>query len=152
MDTRWSIGALAFCAFLTWSASQAVAQDNAMCLPLTVINGQTLNSGASAMGHSQEHPGTIAISVLPGPDMRDNPSGLTRYLRSVGNEADCFINNTYMEDNGTLISLYVAGQRVTYDGHTVFGIQELRDNPEIITVARGEAALAKAAFGRGDLN
>ena len=60
-------------------------------------------------------------------------------------DAVCFVNDSLFESSGTPISLYVMGVPVAFGGETSFGIQELRDNPEILRLARANATLARAA-------
>ncbi|HOO81010.1 MAG TPA: hypothetical protein PK513_00715 [Alphaproteobacteria bacterium] len=127
---------------LALSVSPANAE-NDICLPLTQINGITLSADATADRHSRSNPGVISIATLPGGDMRNSPENLTKVFRKKGIGADCFLNNSMASNYGTEFSLYVAGNPVKFNGKTSFGIQELRDNPEILRTAHAEAIVSK---------
>lgn len=132
-------------AALAEERSDVINTTNKTCLPLTEVNGVALGSDASAREHSLDFPGIIAISALPGADLRDSPQNLTILFRKNGVEADCFINHSIFPNSGTEFSLYVAGNRTEFDGKTRFGILDLQSNPEILRFAITEAKLAEAA-------
>ena len=122
----------------------AAAQNSSICLPLYNVNGQTLSAEASAIQHSELYPGVIAISAFPGLDVQEAPEALTNFFRSNDIDADCFVNDVAIK-NGTVISLYVAGNPVSYEGRTDFGIRELMETPAILRSARANAMMAKAS-------
>lgn len=134
----------------TTLASATHQLSNEICLPLREINGISLSSDASARERSMEEPGTVAISTFPGADVTGAPTNLTNMFRNNRISADCYLNDSYFADSGTVFSLYVAGNRVEVEGENRFGILDLQTNPEIIRSAVNEARLAKAALASAD--
>ena len=119
---------------------------NKFCLPLKEaksIKGLSLNADTSANIHSRNNMGTLAIAVYPGSDMYDTPAQLTTLFRNNGVKTDCFINDIPLKKSGTQYTFYVGGLPVDYKGQTTFGIQELRDNPDILRSVRAEAGMAE---------
>ena len=119
---------------------------NKFCLPLAKarrVKGLSLGAGASAIRHSENNIGTLAIAVFPGSDMYDTPAQLTTLFRNNGVKADCFINDIPLKKSGTVFIFYVGGLPVDYKGQMSFGIQELRDNRDILRSVRAEAGMAE---------
>ena len=76
--------------------------------------------------------------------MYDTPSQLTTLLRNNGVKADCFINDILLKKSGTVFIFYVDGVPVDYKGQTSFGIQELRDNPDILRAVKAYSIMAES--------
>ena len=119
---------------------------NKFCLPLAEsisVKGLSLGASTSANIHSRNNIGTLAIAVFPGSDMYDTPAQLTTLLRNNGVKADCFINHIPLKKSGTVFIFYVAGVPVEYEGQMSFGIQELRDNPDILKAVKADSIMAE---------
>ena len=116
------------------------AQDE-KCLPLKEINGYTLDSGASALTHSEENIGEVAISAIPGEDLGNTPLFLAKAFERNEVPATCFINEEGYKKGGTTFSFYVGGLRVKHNGEDTFGIDDLLNNRDILKAVALEATI-----------
>lgn len=127
-------------------SSWARSENNSICLPLEVTSrGETINAGTSALRYSNVNWGTIAVSAFPGADIHNSAEQLVNYFASVDSVSVCFVNDSYWPNRGSVISFYVAGLPIEYDGRSGFGLKELRSNPAILKKARDEALMAEVA-------
>ena len=117
---------------------------NEICQPLDEYKGITINALTSANIHSRNNIGTLAIAVRPGSDVYDTPAQLTTLFRNNGVKTDCFINDIPLKKGGTIFTFYVDGVPVDYEGQTSFGIQELRNNPDILRAVKAYSIMAES--------
>lgn len=120
-----------------------VSANDEKCEPLKEVNGHVLSAGASALSHSEENRGTIAISTIPGSDVGNVPEILAGVFKRKGVNAECFVNHTAFEEGGTQFSFYVSGLLVKYDGKSEFGIIDLKNNNEILGTVADQARTAQ---------
>ena len=84
------------------------------CAPLVrTSTGRELNAGTTAHAFSQEHVGSVGISIYAGRDLGDNSPEflgalLVNELRSRGVQAECFVHHERVP-NGTGVRFHVAG-------------------------------------------
>jgi hypothetical protein len=98
------------------------------CAPLYGKNGYTLNSSATAQRYSKNHIGTVAIAVLPGEDVSNNPSLLVGMFVKNDISAECFINDMALDSGGTNFTFYIAGLPIKYKGESSFGIGDIKND------------------------
>jgi hypothetical protein len=125
------------------------------CMPLLKSSqGTDINASSSAHGYSKFNPGSVAISIYPGADLEMSGvtaeqlgAALTNSLKSGGVDAECFVNNSHFENNGTSIAFHVHGLRISVDGEDTFNVHEIQQNPRILQYTRAEALMVKRHAG-----
>lgn len=131
--------------------STAVHAEDAQCSSLKQNRyGHQMGAGSSAHLYSQQNVGAVGISIFPGADLEI--SGFTAHqlgaklvsvLNKAGVKAECFVNDSLFENNGTALGFQIDGFSITVDGQDAFGMRQIQEDKRILRSAVAEAKTAK---------
>ena len=151
LNTTFKRTAAAAALIAATSLSFNVQAQDEKCEPLISGNGYTLNAEASALSHSMNNIGEVAISAIPGEDIGNTPVFIAKAFEANEIPATCFINDEGYKRGGTTFSFYVGGLVVKHNGEDTFGLNDLMKDKSIMkTVALQAKILSQTAALNND--